>query len=79
MYPLEKRIAVREEDAVAFACNAVNLGKTIVMNCISAGLEDELRDRGFEVVQVRLDEFLKAGGAAKCLGDEAEFGDSCEE
>ena len=67
VYPAEKRIAVREEDALAFACNAVNLGRTIVLNCISAALEDELQGRGFEVIQVRLDEFLKAGGAAKCL------------
>ena len=52
---------------MAFACNAVNLGKTIVLNCISSELEQELRGRGFEVIQVRLDEFLKAGGAAKCL------------
>jgi ornithine--oxo-acid transaminase len=66
-YPTEKRIAVREEDALAFACNAVNLGKTIVLNCISTELEQELRGRGFEVIQVKLDEFLKAGGAAKCL------------
>jgi ornithine--oxo-acid transaminase len=66
-YPREKRIAVREEDALSFACNAVNLGKTIVLNCISAELERELRSRGFDVIQVQLDEFLKAGGAAKCL------------
>jgi ornithine--oxo-acid transaminase len=66
-YAPEKRIAVGEEDALAFACNAVNLGKTIVLNRISAGLEEELRGRGFEVIQVALDEFLKAGGAAKCL------------
>ena len=66
-YPTERRIAVREEDALAFACNAVNLGKTIVLNCISTELERELRGRGFDVIQVRLDEFLKAGGAAKCL------------
>ncbi len=66
-YPVEKRIAVGEEDALAFACNAVNVGKTIVLNCISSELEQELRGRGFDVIQVRLDEFLKAGGAAKCL------------
>jgi ornithine--oxo-acid transaminase len=58
---------VSEADALRFACNAVNLGKTIVLNCISAELERELRGRGFEVVQLELDEFLKAGGAAKCL------------
>jgi len=66
-YPEDKRIAVREEDAVRFACNAINLGSTIVLNEISAELADRLRMRGFDVVQVLLDEFLKAGGAAKCL------------
>jgi ornithine--oxo-acid transaminase len=66
-YPVEKRIVVSEADAACFACNAVNIGKTIVLNRISAELEGELCGRGFEVVQVELDEFLKAGGAAKCL------------
>jgi ornithine--oxo-acid transaminase len=66
-YPVGKRIVVGESDALSFACNAVNLGKTIVLNCISEELELELRGRGFEVIQVELDEFLKAGGAAKCL------------
>jgi ornithine--oxo-acid transaminase len=67
VYAAEKRIAAGDNDALAFACNAVNLGKTIVLNCISAELERELRGRGFYVIQVQLDEFLKAGGAAKCL------------
>jgi ornithine--oxo-acid transaminase len=58
---------VGESDAVSFACNAVNIGKTIVLNRCSAVLEQELRSRGFEVIPVELDEFLKAGGAAKCL------------
>jgi len=66
-YPPVQRIAVGEMDAERFACNAVNLGRTIVLNRISSGLERQLCDRGFEVVQVELDEFLKAGGAAKCL------------
>ena len=66
-YPVEKRIVVGESDALCFACNAVNIGKTIVLNRISAELELKLRDRGFEVIQIELDEFLKAGGAAKCL------------
>ncbi len=66
-YPAECRIAVSEPDALAFACNAVNLGRSIVLNRISAELEQELQRRGFQVTQVELDEFLKAGGAAKCL------------
>lgn len=66
-YPPELRIVVGEEDALRFACNAVNIGRTIVLNRISKELESTLAARGFKVVQVDLDEFLKAGGAAKCL------------
>lgn len=66
-YPSEKRIIVEESDAVRFACNAINAGRTIIMNEISQELQDRLRSCGFEVVQVQLSEFLKAGGAAKCL------------
>jgi N-dimethylarginine dimethylaminohydrolase len=58
-YPVEKRIVVGESDALCFACNAVNIGMTIVLNRISAELELKLRDRGFEVIQIELDEFLK--------------------
>jgi len=66
-YTPAQRIVVSEEDAMSFACNAVNIGRTIVLNRISADLECKLMVRGFEVIQVELSEFLKAGGAAKCL------------
>jgi lysine-ketoglutarate reductase/saccharopine dehydrogenase-like protein (TIGR00300 family) len=63
----EKRIAVEEADAVNFACNAVNIDQTIVMNKASDDLKARLAEVGFEVVETPLTEFLKAGGAAKCL------------
>jgi ornithine--oxo-acid transaminase len=66
-YPSEKRICVTEDDALRFACNAINLGKSILLNRISNQLATTLRTLGFHVVQVPLSEFLKAGGAAKCL------------
>jgi len=66
-YPPAARIAVSESDATTFACNAINVGNTIVLNRISPDLEATLRARGFDVLQLPLDEFLKAGGAAKCL------------
>jgi N-dimethylarginine dimethylaminohydrolase len=66
-YPPEKRIVVREADAVCFACNAINVGRTIILNKISSRLSGELEQLGFKVIQVELTEFLKAGGAAKCL------------
>ncbi|MEB3212215.1 MAG: TIGR00300 family protein [Leptolyngbyaceae bacterium] len=65
--PESKRIVVDEVDAVNFACNAVNVDRTIVMNQVSAGLKQQIADRGFTVIETPLHEFLKAGGAAKCL------------
>ncbi len=65
--PSEKRIAVAEPDAVNFACNAVNIDKLIVMNKASDALKEQLADAGFRIIETPLTEFLKAGGAAKCL------------
>ncbi len=66
-YPPEERIAVEEPDALRFACNAVSTGNTILLNEISPSLCSRIEARGLKVKQVQLSEFLKAGGAAKCL------------
>lgn len=66
-YPVDKRIIVDEVDAVRFACNAFNVRQTVILNRISQDLSDRLESLGFEVIQVELSEFLRAGGAAKCL------------
>ncbi|HBE21227.1 MAG TPA: TIGR00300 family protein [Cyanobacteria bacterium UBA11149] len=63
----EKRIAIEEADAVNFACNAVNINKVVVMNKASDSLKARLGEAGFTVIETPLTEFLKAGGAAKCL------------
>jgi lysine-ketoglutarate reductase/saccharopine dehydrogenase-like protein (TIGR00300 family) len=65
--PAEKRIAIEEADAVNFACNTVNIDRVVVMNKVSDGLKKILEERSFTVVETPLTEFLKAGGAAKCL------------
>jgi lysine-ketoglutarate reductase/saccharopine dehydrogenase-like protein (TIGR00300 family) len=73
--PAEKRIPISELDAIEFACNAVNIDslrdgkaeRVVVMNKASDDLQQILSDRGFTVVETPLTEFLKAGGAAKCL------------
>ena len=66
-YGSEKRIIVTADDALRFACNAININRTIILNEISRELSERLESLGFHVVQVALGEFLKAGGAAKCL------------
>lgn len=65
--PPERRIAVAESDAMQFACNAVRVGKTLITNHASADLRSALDGWGYEVITTPLDEFIKAGGAAKCL------------
>ena len=62
-----KRIAIAEADAINFACNSVNVGQTVVMNKASDSLKQRLGEAGFQVIETPLTEFLKAGGAAKCL------------
>jgi lysine-ketoglutarate reductase/saccharopine dehydrogenase-like protein (TIGR00300 family) len=65
--PVEKRIAVTEAEAVRFACNAINIDRKIIVNQTSDGLRAQLEAAGFEVIETPLNEFMKSGGAAKCL------------
>ncbi len=65
--PAARRIEVTEADAQAFACNAVNSGRHVFLNRASDELAKSLEARGFSLHQTPLDEFMKAGGAAKCL------------
>ena len=65
--PSDLRLAIDESDALHFACNAVNAGSTIIMNRCGSALRQRLQSIGFALVETELTEFLKAGGAAKCL------------
>jgi len=65
--PKARRIPVSAEDAGHFACNAVNVGDHVFVNCAANGFAVGLEALGFRVVEVGLSEFLKAGGSAKCL------------
>ena len=65
--PAEKRIAVDHDDAAKFACNAVNVGRTVIANSFSNDLALRLYDAGFTTITTPLSEFMRSGGAAKCL------------
>lgn len=65
--PAEQTILVGEEDALKFACNAVNIGDRMILNGASEGLTADLAAAGFQTVQSPMSEFLRAGGASKCL------------
>ena len=62
-----RRMVVDTNDALAFSCNAVNIDRAVVLHDASPGLREALERRGFSVHVCPLDEFLKAGGSAKCL------------
>lgn len=65
--PEEKLIPIEEADAVNFACNAVNINSVVILNRASEELKKRLSAVGFQVIETPLTEFLKAGGASKCL------------
>ena len=67
LVPADKRIAVEEADALKFCCNAVDLNGHVFMNGASEELQNHLRKAGFTPALTPLSEFMKAGGAAKCL------------
>ena len=60
-------IPVEEPEARRFACNAVVVGRAVITNTGCPGLHRQLADRGFAARETPLDEFVKAGGSAKCL------------
>jgi len=64
---IPKLIAVHEAEAFRFGCNAVVVGRTVVHNSGCPQLAGDLHRAGYQSVAVTLDEFLKAGGSAKCL------------
>jgi N-dimethylarginine dimethylaminohydrolase len=64
---IPRLVAVGDSDARRFGCNAVIVGKTAVINTGCAQLTADLEGLGFATVALELDEFLKAGGSAKCL------------
>jgi arginine dihydrolase len=60
-------IPVTLEDALRFGCNAIVVGKNVVLHFGCDALNRELRRRGLTVHELDLSEFHKAGGSAKCL------------
>jgi N-dimethylarginine dimethylaminohydrolase len=65
--PARLRIPVDERDALAFACNAINVGNVLVMHKVSNDLRRRLASCGLRTIETDLSEFMKAGGSAKCL------------
>ena len=60
-------IEVTPEEAEQFICNSLVVGKQIIMPFVSERVRKILENKGFSVHQVSVSEFMKSGGACKCL------------
>jgi N-dimethylarginine dimethylaminohydrolase len=60
-------IDVEEEEAKSFSCNAVVLEREIVLPQGAPKLVSKLTTLGYRCHELPMSEFLKAGGACKCL------------
>jgi len=60
-------VPVAADEAARFACNAIVAGNNIVMNDGCPQTRERLESLDFQVWVTPLDEFIKAGGSAKCL------------
>jgi N-dimethylarginine dimethylaminohydrolase len=64
---IPRLLPVAEAEAIRFGCNAVVVGRKVILNTGCDRLAGGLKSWGYDPVAVELDEFLKAGGSAKCL------------
>lgn len=64
---VKELVDVEEAEAMHFSCNAVVLGRQIVLPEGAPKLVTKLRERGYKCHELPMSEFLKAGGACKCL------------
>jgi N-dimethylarginine dimethylaminohydrolase len=71
VHPLEvvegKIIEVSEEDAGKFACNCVIIGEHVIMPSGCEETAHKVAEHGFKVHLTDMSEFIKSGGACKCL------------
>jgi N-dimethylarginine dimethylaminohydrolase len=60
-------IEIDSENATKFACNSLVIGKDVVMPAGNDKVAEELVKYGFKTHQVDVTEFMKSGGACKCM------------
>lgn len=59
--------AVSPEEALHFACNSIVIGNQVIIPAGTPALDQLLKRLGFTVHHCDMSEYLKAGGACKCL------------
>ena len=60
-------LVLTDDETLAFCANSVVVDRTVVMASTPPRVGRLLEGWGFDVVECRVDEFLKAGGGCRCL------------
>ena len=60
-------LVLSEDEALTFCANSIVVGRTVVMPACPDRVRGQLVEWGFDVVVVEVGEFLKGGGAIRCL------------
>ena len=60
-------LVLTDDEALSFCANSVVVDRTVVMPTTPPRVGRRLEAWGFDVVECRVDEFLKAGGGCRCL------------
>ena len=60
-------LVLTDEETLSFCANSVVVGTTVVMPVATPRVARRLEAWGFDVVECRVNEFLKAGGGCRCL------------
>jgi N-dimethylarginine dimethylaminohydrolase len=60
-------LVLSDGETLSFCANSVVVGTTVVMPAAPLRVARQLEAWGFDVVECRVDEFLKAGGGCRCL------------
>jgi N-dimethylarginine dimethylaminohydrolase len=60
-------LVLSDEETLSFCANSVVVGTTVIMPVAISRVARRLEAWGFDVVECRVDEFLKAGGGCRCL------------
>ncbi|MGN6780099.1 MAG: dimethylarginine dimethylaminohydrolase family protein [Marmoricola sp.] len=60
-------LVLTEEEALTFCANSIVVGRTVIMPACPGRVRAQLEAWGFQVVVVDCGEYLKGGGAVRCL------------
>ena len=64
---INKVITVKKPEALKFGCNAICIGRDVVLNTGCNDLKNKLINLNYRIFETNLSEFIKSGGSAKCL------------